>query len=167
MKKYIRCHLVEAMPMTRGAYNKKRGWENPANENTKDKGYLVKYPDGYISWCPKAQFEKQGFQLEDGTRITEGDIEKFVGMSFNCVKTISAASGKPVTVLEREYPTGFTAIDTSTCVDPKNYSPVIGAETCAKRLNTSLWQNLGFVLQWAINGLTDKNVKKLVKKGAK
>ena len=30
MKKYIRCHLVEAMPMTRGAYNKKRGWEKRA-----------------------------------------------------------------------------------------------------------------------------------------
>ena len=167
MKKYIRCHLVEAMPMTLGAYNKKRGWTIPANEDPKKKGYFVKYPDGYTSWCPKEAFEKQGFQLEDGTRITEGDVEKFVGMSFNCVKTISAASGKPVTVLEREYPTGFTAIDTSTCVDPKNYSPVIGAETCAKRLNTSLWQNLGFILQWAINGLTDKNVKKLVKKGAK
>lgn len=60
MKKYIRCHLVEAMPMTRGAYNKKRGWTLPKDENPKDKGYLVKYPDGYVSWCPKAQFEAAG-----------------------------------------------------------------------------------------------------------
>jgi hypothetical protein len=57
MKKYIRCHLVEATPMTRGAYNKKRGWTIPKDENPKDKGYLVKYPDGYVSWSPKAQFE--------------------------------------------------------------------------------------------------------------
>ncbi|MBP5510853.1 MAG: hypothetical protein J6Z49_08050 [Kiritimatiellae bacterium] len=159
MKKYIRCHLVEAMPMTRGAYNKKRGWEVPADENPKDKGYLVKYPDGYVSWCPKAQFEKQGFQLEDGTRITEGDVERFCAMGRHGVKTIESISGKPVTVLERDYPTGFTAIDTSTCVDAKNYSPAIGAETCAKRLNVTLWQNLGFMLQWAINGLTKKGGK--------
>jgi hypothetical protein len=50
--------------MTRGAYNKKRGWTIPKDENPKDKGYLVKYPDGYVSWCPKAQFESQGFPIE-------------------------------------------------------------------------------------------------------
>ena len=59
--KYIRMHQVEAEPMTRGDYNKKRGWEIPANENPADEGYLVTYPDGYISWCPKAQFENNAF----------------------------------------------------------------------------------------------------------
>ena len=58
--KYIRMHQVEAEAMTRGDYNKKRGWEIPANENPADEGYLVTYPDGYISWCPKAQFEAAG-----------------------------------------------------------------------------------------------------------
>ena len=58
--KYIRMHQVEAEPMTRGDYNKKRGWELPANENPADDGYLVTYPDGYVSWCPKAQFESAG-----------------------------------------------------------------------------------------------------------
>ena len=67
MKKYIRCHLVEAMPMTRGAYNKKRGWTVPKDENPKDKGYLMKYPDGYVSWCPKAQFEDVGRQIDNMT----------------------------------------------------------------------------------------------------
>lgn len=67
MKKYIRCHLVEAAPMTRGAYNKKRGWTLPKDENPKDKGYLVKYPDGYVSWCPKAQFEEAGRPVDGMT----------------------------------------------------------------------------------------------------
>lgn len=67
MKKYIRCHLVEATPMTRGAYNKKRGWTVPKDENPKDKGYLVKYPDGYVSWCPKAQFEAAGRPVDGMT----------------------------------------------------------------------------------------------------
>ena len=58
--KYIRMHQVEAEPMTRGDYNKFRGWTIPANENPADEGYIVKYPDGYVSWCPKAQFEASG-----------------------------------------------------------------------------------------------------------
>lgn len=58
--KYIRMHQVEAAPMTRGDYNKFRGWEIPANENPEDEGYIVHYPDGYVSWCPKAQFEAAG-----------------------------------------------------------------------------------------------------------
>ena len=67
MQKYIRCHLVEATPMTRGAYNKKRGWTLPKDENPKDKGYIVKYPDGYVSWCPKAQFEAAGRPVDGMT----------------------------------------------------------------------------------------------------
>lgn len=67
MKRYIRCHMVEATPMTRGAYNKKRGWTLPKDENPKDKGYLVKYPDGYVSWCPKAQFEAAGRPVDGMT----------------------------------------------------------------------------------------------------
>ena len=59
--KYIRMHQVEAEPMTRGDYNKKRGWQIPANENPADEGYIVSYPDGYVSWCPKAQFENNAF----------------------------------------------------------------------------------------------------------
>ena len=58
--KYIRMHQVEAEPMTRGDYNKFRGWEIPSNENPADEGYKVTYPDGYVSWCPKAQFEAAG-----------------------------------------------------------------------------------------------------------
>ena len=58
--KYIRMHQVEAEPMTRGGYNKFRGWEIPSNENPADEGYKVTYPDGYVSWCPKAQFEAAG-----------------------------------------------------------------------------------------------------------
>jgi hypothetical protein len=141
--------------MTRGAYNKKRGWTIPANENPKDKGYIVKYPDGYVSWCPKAQFEAQGFPIENGTTISEKDVLNFVNLGYNGVSTIKALSGKPVTVMEREYPTGFTAFETATCVDPANYSEEIGASICSQRLNTKLWGFLGFMLQWAKFGLRD------------
>lgn len=66
-KQYIRCHIVKATPMTRGEYNKHRGWEIPANENAADEGYHIIYPDGYESWCPKAQFEAAGSPIDGMT----------------------------------------------------------------------------------------------------
>ena len=40
MHKYIGTKLTEAEPMTRGDYNKYRGWTIPRNENPEDEGYL-------------------------------------------------------------------------------------------------------------------------------
>jgi hypothetical protein len=65
MKTYVGCKLIKAKPMTRGAYNKKRGWEVPKDENPKDEGYVVKYPDGYVSWSPKEVFEKAYSEVRD------------------------------------------------------------------------------------------------------
>jgi hypothetical protein len=58
MKKFIGVKVVEAEPMKLGEYNIHRGWTIPPDENPETDGYLVKYPDGYISWCPKGQFEE-------------------------------------------------------------------------------------------------------------
>lgn len=58
MRKYIGTKIIEAEPMTRGDYNVFRGWTIPENENPDDEGYLLRYPDGYISWSPKTIFEE-------------------------------------------------------------------------------------------------------------
>lgn len=58
--KYIGMHQVDAEPMTRGDYSKFNGSEVQANENPADDGYKITYHDGYVSWCPKAQFEADG-----------------------------------------------------------------------------------------------------------
>jgi len=57
MKKYIGTKMINAEPMTRGEYNKYRGWTIPVDEDPEDEGYLVTYTDGYRSWSPKAVFE--------------------------------------------------------------------------------------------------------------
>lgn len=54
---YVSSKLICAEPMSRGAYNEQRGWTLPEDEDPDDPGYMVTYPDGYVSWCPKAQFE--------------------------------------------------------------------------------------------------------------
>jgi len=66
MEKYIGTKMLQARPMTRGAYNVYRGWTIPANENPEDEGYLVSYyPDGYESWSPKEVFEA-AYRKTDG-----------------------------------------------------------------------------------------------------
>ena len=57
MKNYVGTKFIEAREMNRGDYNDYRGWTIPENENPEDKGYLVKYSDGYESWSPKDVFE--------------------------------------------------------------------------------------------------------------
>ncbi len=64
-EKYLGVKLVNARPLTRGEYNHFRGWIIPENENPSDEGYLVKYPDGYISWCPKNQFEEANRRIDN------------------------------------------------------------------------------------------------------
>lgn len=76
MKTYTGTKLISAQPMTRAEYNTYRGWELPTNENGADEGYLVEYTDGgtpndsrhagYISWSPKAQFDKAYIELPEG-----------------------------------------------------------------------------------------------------
>ena len=46
MKQYIGVKLINAIDMTRAAYNILRDWELPADENGDDAGYLVEYLDG-------------------------------------------------------------------------------------------------------------------------
>ena len=58
LKKYVGVKLIEAKPMTRGDYNKYRGWTIPEDENPNDEGYLVKYSDDYVSWSPKGVFDE-------------------------------------------------------------------------------------------------------------
>jgi len=57
MKNYIGTKMVKAEPMNRGDYNTYRGWQIPSDENPSDDGYVLEYPDGYVSWSPKKQFE--------------------------------------------------------------------------------------------------------------
>jgi hypothetical protein len=89
---YIGHKAILATPMSRQDYNDYRGWELPADEDGADEGYLVEYIDGgesnhpdhkgYISWSPRAVFERSYrasgsmtfgdavMALKDGKRVT-------------------------------------------------------------------------------------------------
>lgn len=84
MKTFTGTKTVNAKPMNRLDYNRLRGWALPANEDGADEGYLVEYTDGgkpnhpdfagYISWSPKAQFDRAYLAGEHKTTVAQ-DIE--------------------------------------------------------------------------------------------
>lgn len=61
--------------------------------------------------------------------------------------TTIRAFDKPVTYVEVRMKNGFTVRETTTCVDPANYSEEIGKEICLKRIEDTIWLLLGYALQ--------------------
>lgn len=62
--RYLGVKFVDAKSMTLGKYNEYRGWEIPADEDPMAEGYIVQYPDMYISWCPAVQFLEANRTIE-------------------------------------------------------------------------------------------------------
>lgn len=142
MKHYIAVKMVEAKPMT---YAEHTG--NASDEPTP--GYRVVYPDGYRSWSPKEAFDASHLELDDPTKINESDLTRFLGPTAYEIGQLD----EKTTVVRMTDRTGFVQYDTSSCVDPANFDPQIGADICIKRLKDKVWPMLGFVLQWAKYGL--------------
>lgn len=116
-------------------------------------GYEVVYQDGYKSWCPKEVADAAYFILDeknDGTKILKEDVEKFI--TDVDVMTV----GDKTTVVNAHTLTGFDTVRHSSCVDPKNYSEELGKKYAMEEVVNDLWAHLGFVLQWAKNGITNK-----------
>lgn len=153
MDKYIGCKLVEAERMTRGDYNKKRGWTIPENENPEDAGYFLKYPDGYLSWSPAEVFENAYLKLSDNPKLPSGiSIDQEMVDDFIASYEVFTL-GENTTVVRCVLRNGFVIVESSSCVDPANYSEKMGAEICLSKIKDKIWELLGFLLQTAVNGV--------------
>jgi len=153
MQKYIGTKLIEASPMRLGEYNVYRGWKIPDNENPEKEGYLVRYPDGYESWSPKEIFDQAYLAVEDNKELPSGVSigPKMVKEFISSIET--KTMGEKTTVVRCVLRNGFEIWETSTCVDPKNYSQKIGEQICMERIESKIWELLGFMLQTAWHGI--------------
>lgn len=75
--------------------------------------------------------------------VTQEQIDKIIKLSEFDVKTIF----DKVTVVTAKLPNGFTIVESSACVDPMNYDESIGKKICMKRIENTLWQLEGYLLQ--------------------
>lgn len=51
------------------------------------------------------------------------------------------------TVVAVKLKNGFVIIESSACVDPKNFDDQVGREICEERIKNKLWELEGYVLQ--------------------
>lgn len=159
MNKYIGCKMVSAEPAFQ-----LDGVIHPIEdmqllfEHEKEKakvGYKIEYPDGYISWSPKDVFEKAYMKLEDNKELPSGVSigEKMVNEFIAIVDT--KTMGDRTTVVMCTLRNGFIITESSSCVDPANYSQKIGEEICMGKIKDKIWELLGFLLQTAVNGVNN------------
>ena len=57
------------------------------------------------------------------------------------------------TIASAKLPNGFVIVESSSCVDPANYSEEMGAKICRERIKNKIWELLGFLLATAKNGI--------------
>lgn len=132
MKKYIVCELVEA-------------------EESGD-GYRVYHKDDMEAYCPKDLFNKVYMEVNDnkdlpsGVSIGQKMVDDFID------KVESMTMGEKTTVTQITLKNGFIITESSSCVDPKNYSMEIGEEINLEHAKNKIWELLGFLLQTAYHG---------------
>lgn len=150
--KAVGIEMVDLEPMNATEAHEKGYEVSEANYEFNTSGYEVTHSDGYKSWTPKGVADDIYFQLTliTGDRITGQDVERFI------VRGEGIRLGDKTTVVMDSTITGFDTIGTSACVDPTNYNQEIGNEIARKEIDDKIWGHLGFVLQWAKNGLNFK-----------
>ena len=56
------------------------------------------------------------------------------------------------TIVAVQLKNGFVLVESSSCVDPINYSEAIGMSICIERIKNRLWELEGYKLQCMIGG---------------
>lgn len=68
MEKYIGVKIIKAEPSVRiGSINYIKTDAMPRSMEKHEEGYRVTYPDGYVSWSPKAVFEEAYRRIDNMT----------------------------------------------------------------------------------------------------
>ena len=82
--------------------------------------------------------------METSLKVTQKEVDE--NMKDVLVRTVEEF-GKPSTYVTVKMKNGFILRDSTTCIDPANYSEEIGKEICLKRIEDKIWFLLGYALQ--------------------
>lgn len=155
MKQYIGTKLIEAEKAYRVDGKAVTLAENrvPCG-NEVERGYKVRYADGYESFSPAEVFERAYLPLEvNGKLKTEAPsisaemVERFIDHH----ETVTM--GGKTTVVRAVLKNGFEIVESSSCVSAENYDEKLGEEICMERIRNKIWELLGFLLQTAVGGV--------------
>jgi hypothetical protein len=68
VKLYIGSKLIKAHPMDETSFLNEHREKTISKDAPTREGYVVFYPDGYVSWSPKDAFETAYREVTDGER---------------------------------------------------------------------------------------------------
>ena len=80
--------------------------------------------------------------------ITQTDIDNIIAKSQIKVQTVFAKC----TIVSVQLPNGFVLVESSSCVDPINYSEAMGTSICIEKIKNKLWELEGYKLQNQLGG---------------
>lgn len=155
MKQYIGTKLIEAEEAYRVDGKVVTLSENKVPCGYKvERGYKVRYADGYESWSPQEVFERAYLPLEVNGKlkttapsISVEMVERFIDHH----ETVTM--GGKTTVVRAVLKNGFVIVESSSCVSAENYDEKMGEEICMERIMNKVWELLGFLLQTAVGGV--------------
>ena len=155
MKQYIGTKLIEAEKAYRVDGKVVTLAENKVPCGYKvERGYKVRYADGYESFSPQGVFESAYLPLEvngmlktAAPSISAEMVERFIDHH----ETVTM--GGKTTVVRAVLKNGFEIVESSSCVSAKNYDEKLGEEICMERIRNKIWELLGFLLQTAVGGV--------------
>lgn len=158
MKKYIGTKMIEAEPVLRNMSGKLIPINMPVRLNELvERGYKVRYPDGYESFSPKDVFEKAYMPLTPNGEpegkapmICQSMVDDFI-LYYN-----TTTIGDRTTVVHAVLRNGFSITESSACVCADNYNMQIGEDICMEKIKDKVWMLLGFLLACGVNGIEDK-----------
>lgn len=120
-----------------------------------ERGYKVRYADGYESWSPQEVFERAYLPLEvngmlktAAPSISAEMVERFIDHH----ETVTM--GGKTTIVRAVLKNGFVIVESSSCVSAENYDEKLGEKICMKRIMNKVWELLGFLLQTAVGGVS-------------
>lgn len=156
MKQYIGTKLIEAEKAYRVDGKVVTLAENKVPCGHKvERGYKVRYADGYESFSPQGVFESAYLPLEvngmlktAAPSISAEMVERFIDHH----ETVTM--GGKTTVVRAVLKNGFEIVESSSCVSAENYDEKLGEEICMKRIRNKVWELLGFLLQTAVGGVS-------------
>lgn len=154
MRLYIGTKLIEAEPANRvDGKIQPVDWPVP-NDATVEKGYKVRYPDGYESWSPKAVFERAYLPISINENLGTNNPSIGQQMVDDFISEVGVTTmGQKTTVVRAILRNGFEIVESSSCVSSENYSEELGAQLCMEKIKDKVWELLGFLLQTAGNGV--------------
>lgn len=105
-------------------------------ENVLDEEIIVLTPD-------LINIDQDSTTTQVNDSVKKEDIDSILSQTLISVEKY----GDKTTILKATLPNGFVVVESSSCVDPKNFNMSIGEQICMKKLEDKIWELEGYKLQ--------------------